>query len=101
MFTLLLALLACDDQATGTSAPGPAYSSVYGDCPETGRVVAVTAEDLGEPVAMYIEFESPNGWVPYGTTTDLNTANVVRTEETGLSLNCPSGSFGWHVSWAR
>jgi hypothetical protein len=100
MFTLLLALLACDE--TATSATGsPAWSSVYGDC-GTGTQNIVTADDLGEPLAMLVEIEVPNGWVPLSLSLDnLSTPLLYRTAEGGLWLDCPEGSFGWHVSWAR
>lgn len=105
MLTSILFLLACDD----TDAPGPAGASsslsagsVYGACASASQNV-VTAEELGEPVSILVEFETPNGWVPVGfepAPSITSAPTVRRTDEDGIWLECPdSGVSGWHVAW--
>jgi hypothetical protein len=101
MFTLLLAsLVACDEIDASTPGAGPKWSEVYGEC-SGGTMQAVGADDLGTPYAMMVEFETANGWVPFGIPADLNASFVQRREDSGLWISCPTGARSWRVAWAR
>lgn len=98
MFTTLLFLVACFDEVPGQTS-APTWSSVYGSCPEVGAVTAVSADDLGEPVSVFVEVQVAAGWVPLSAGADLSSPSAYRTEDGGLVIACPQSAFGWHVAW--
>lgn len=101
MFTTLLLLAACFEEGSSVGAVStPTWHSVYGEC-TVGTILAVSAEDLGEPVSLLVEIERTSGWIPitYSPWDDLSSPTIYRTEDGGLALACPQGSSGWHVAW--
>jgi hypothetical protein len=101
---LLLSLIACDEKTDTQGASGVAvstWSHIYGQCGNLEQAI-ISAEDLGSPIAYFIEVEGPNGWMPLAlTASDMEAPLIVRNEDTGLWLTCPNGTWSYHVSWVR
>jgi len=91
------------DTGSGTVGTGsPTWGSYYGSC-ETAdtTTLVVSAEQLGEPLAILVEFET-SAWIQVGFEPDptMPSFALVSRNDEGIWLMCPAGASQWHVSWA-